>query len=73
MEFKDDHFIIKLQESHCFVSVEDHKMSNVEKLAFAIFTYLIVPSKAQEFHLPVSAGLSPVICLFVIVYMLSRV
>ena len=45
-------------ESHCFVSIEDHKMSNVEKLAFATFTYLIVPSKAQEFHLHWQVGVA---------------
>lgn len=45
-------------ESHCFVLIEDHKMSNVEKLAFGTFTYLIVPSKAQEFHLHWQVGVA---------------
>lgn len=42
-EFKDEHFIIELQESHCFVCIKYHKISNTEKLAFATFSYFLYP------------------------------
>lgn len=56
-EFKDGHFITKLQESHCFVCMEYHKL--IPKNWRLLHYILDCNHKSPGVPLAISAGLSP--------------